>query len=135
MDTKSKTVLLITFGLVGAFILGAMTATFGIAMTRVVAGVMADGPAFVHGGSYMGTDMHGRYDMPRHMEEQFDRRGPGMRQWDDDGIRGPRGMMPGPRGDFDGWHPRVDPDRFEGEADVLPEDVRYGAECPAWGMR
>lgn len=125
MDTKSKTALLIAFALVGAFILGGMTATAGLAMTRVVAGALADGPGFAHGGPHMETDMHGRCSMPGQMDGDVQHpngmRGSGMGEYHDKEMRGPWGMMPG--------HPDV----FEQERGEFPEDARYGAECPLWG--
>jgi hypothetical protein len=59
MDTSSKTALIVAFAIVGAFILGALTAAIGIPMATAVAGALHGGPAFVHGGPHMDKPFHG----------------------------------------------------------------------------
>ena len=154
MDKQSKTALVIAFGLVGAFILGAMTATVGIATTTMVARAVAGGPGFVHGGPHTGMgvaeESEGHGPMFGHPGEH----GPGMGEWDegewgDEYMKGRRGTMPGPRGGFEGEHPfwgdesprlfdeegnPIDPQELElEEGQIAPEDARNGARCPVWG--
>jgi hypothetical protein len=146
MDKQSKIALLIAFGLVGAFILGAMTATAGIAMTRMAATLLAGGPGYVHGGPHPGMGPAGACDPHGPALEGPCGMGPEM--WDHDGEewrgKGKRGSD-----DKDGWfgqdkedwferyHPEWDGDHPRGpffdEDGAYSEDVRNRETCPMWG--
>jgi hypothetical protein len=121
MDTQSRTALLIAFGLVGAFVLGAIAATTGFA-TLGLAATMAGGPESAHGGPRAEMSRAGECDPHGWMSGDSRERDCGENPCGEE--RRPRDLRGGetrdPRGSEMGGCP-------------LSEDAREGMRCPEWG--